>query len=151
MRLVVQRVKRASVVVGDRVVGSISDGLLVLAGTTHSDTERDVDALADKLVALRVFSDGEGKMNRSLLDTGGELLLVSQFTLYGSTRKGNRPSFTNAGDPAVAVELIDRLAARVTSHGVRVANGEFGAAMEVELLNDGPVTLILETRQGKLV
>lgn len=150
MRLVVQRVKRASVVVGDRVVGSISDGLLVLAGTTHGDTERDVDVLADKLVALRVFSDEGGKMNRSLLDTGGELLLVSQFTLYGTTRKGNRPSFTDAGDPAVAAELIDRLASRVASHGVQVASGEFGAAMAVELLNDGPVTLILETVQGKL-
>ena len=151
MRLVVQRVKRASVVVGDRLVGSIPDGLLVLAGTTHGDTERDADVLADKLVALRVFSDEDGKMNRSLLDTGGELLLVSQFTLYGSTRKGNRPSFTDAGDPAVAAELIDRLASRVAGHGVQVASGEFGAAMEVELLNDGPVTLILETLQGKLV
>ncbi|MDH3193391.1 MAG: D-aminoacyl-tRNA deacylase [Acidimicrobiia bacterium] len=151
MRLVVQRVKRASVAVGDRIVGSISPGLLVLAGTTHGDSEADADVLADKLVALRVFSDAEGKMNRSLLDTGGELLVVSQFTLYGSTRKGNRPSFTNAGDPAVAGELIDRLAERVSGHGVRVASGEFGAAMEVELLNDGPVTLILETIDGKLV
>lgn len=151
MRLVVQRVKRASVVVGDRVVGSISSGLLALAGTTHGDSEADAVVLADKLVALRVFGDNEGKMNRSLLDTGGELLVVSQFTLYGSTRKGNRPSFTNAGDPAVAGELIGRLIARIAGHGVRVASGEFGAAMEVELLNDGPVTLILETVDGKLV
>lgn len=151
MRLVVQRVQRASVVIEGRLVGSISDGLLVLAGTTHADSERDVDALADKLVALRVFSDGDGKMNRSLLDTGGELLLVSQFTLYGSTRKGNRPSFTGAGDAAVAAGLIGRLAAKISRHGVRVATGEFGAAMEVELLNDGPVTLILETVAGKLI
>lgn len=151
MRLVVQRVKRASVVVGDRLVGSISDGLLVLAGTTHGDTERDVDVLAEKLVALRVFSDEDGKMNRSLLDTGGDLLLVSQFTLYGSVRKGNRPSFTDAGEPALAVGLIDRLAEKIASHGVGVAGGEFGAAMEVELLNHGPVTLILETMDGKLV
>ncbi len=151
MRLVVQRVKQASVVVGGRIVGSIAAGLLVLAGTTHGDSERDAEVLADKLVALRVFSDEDGKMNRSLLDTGGELLIVSQFTLYGTTRKGNRPSFTDAGDPVVAVELIDRLAAGVASHGVRVASGEFGAAMQVALLNDGPVTLILETLQGKLV
>lgn len=151
MRLVVQRVQRASVVIEGRLVGSISDGLLVLAGTTHADSARDVDALADKLVALRVFSDGDGKMNRSLLDTGGELLLVSQFTLYGSTRKGNRPSLTDAGDAAVAAGLIDRLAAKISGHGVRVATGEFGAAMEVELLNDGPVTLILETVAGQLI
>jgi D-tyrosyl-tRNA(Tyr) deacylase len=150
MRLVVQRVRHGSVVVEDRVVGSIGAGLLVLAGTTHGDSETDVRVLADKLVNLRVFPDSEGRMNRSLLDTGGQVLLVSQFTLYGSVRRGNRPSFTGAGDPLEAARLLDRLATEIADRGVRVAGGEFGASMEVSLLNDGPVTLILESVAGKL-
>lgn len=151
MRLVVQRVRHASVEVDRRIVGEILNGLVVLVGTTHGDTDDDVDLLADKLVGLRVFADDEGKMNRSLLDIGGDLLLVSQFTVYGSVRRGKRPSFTDAGDPAVAAQLISRLAEQVASHGIRVATGEFGAAMQVTLQNDGPVTLIIDSVNGKIV
>ncbi len=151
MRLVVQRVRHASVEVDRRIVGEISNGLVVLAGTTHPDTDHDVDVLVDKLVGLRVFADDQGKMNLSLLDVGGELLLVSQFTLYGSVRKGKRPSFTEAGDPVVAARLIGRLGEQLGSRGIRVATGEFGAAMQVKLQNDGPVTLILESVNGKIV
>lgn len=150
MRLVVQRVRHASVVVDDRVIGSIAVGLLVLAGTTHDDSHVDARVLAEKLVNLRVFPDADGKMNRSLVDTGGEVLLVSQFTLYGSVRRGNRPSFTAAGDPIEAARLLDRLRKEIEDRGVHTASGEFGASMDVSLLNDGPVTLILESVAGKL-
>lgn len=132
-------------------VGSIGRGLLVLVGVTHGDEPADAEALARKIVGLRVFADGESKMNLSLADIGASCLVVSQFTLYGSVRRGRRPSFTSAADPAHATELIGHLVAMVGSAGVPVAEGEFGAMMEVELVNDGPVTLVIETDGGRVV
>lgn len=151
MRLLVQRVRHACVVVDGRTVGAIEAGLLVLAGTTHGDADADARALADKLVGLRIFSDADGKMNRSVVDVGGSVLLVSQFTLYGSVRKGKRPSFTAAGDPAEAERLVAACGEYIAAAGLPVAHGEFGAAMEVSLLNDGPVTLMLESEGGRVL
>lgn len=150
MRAVVQRVTRASVTVGDAVVGSIGPGLLVLVGVTHSDGREDAHALAGKVAKLRVFGDEAGKMNLAVGDVGGAVLVVSQFTLFGSARRGNRPSFTEAAEPGVAERLIGDFAAQLRSEGVQVASGLFGAAMAVELVNDGPVTLILESRDGRV-
>ncbi len=144
MRLVVQRVGMAAVSVDGEVVGRIGPGLCVLAGITHADTESDADRLADKLVKLRIFSDDDGKMNRAVRDIGGEILLISQFTLYGDTRKGNRPSFTGAAGPEQARPLFAKLVEAVAGHGVPVATGRFGAEMKVMIANDGPVTLLLE-------
>lgn len=144
MRLVVQRVGMAAVSVDGEVVGRIGPGLCVLAGITHTDTERDADRLADKLIKLRIFSDDEGKMNRSVRDIGGEILLISQFTLYGDARKGNRPSFTGAAGPDLARPLFTKLVEAVAGRGVPVATGRFGAEMKVMIANDGPVTLLLE-------
>jgi D-tyrosyl-tRNA(Tyr) deacylase len=139
MRALVQRVRRASVTVDGETVAAIGPGLLVLLGVTHSDGEAAADKLADKVAALRIFEDADGKMNDALGD-GREVLVVSQFTLYGDTRKGNRPSFVGAARPEVAEPLYERFRARLGAQG-----GRFGAHMEVELLNDGPVTLMLET------
>lgn len=144
MRLVVQRVGMAAVSVDGEVVGRIGPGLCVLAGITHTDTEGDADRLADKLIKLRIFSDDEGKMNRSVRDIGGEILLISQFTLYGDARKGNRPSFTGAAGPDLARPLFTKLVEAVAGGGVPVATGRFGAEMKVMIANDGPVTLLLE-------
>jgi D-tyrosyl-tRNA(Tyr) deacylase len=144
MRVVVQRVTRASVTVQGRAVGSIGAGFLVLAGFTAGDGDEAIEWMADKLANLRVFADSEGKMNRSLLETGGAALVVSQFTLYGDARKGRRPSFVDAAPPEVAEPLYRRLAASLRARGVPVETGEFGAMMAVELVNDGPVTLVLE-------
>lgn len=151
MRAVVQRVARAEVAVDREVIGEIEQGFLVLLGVGHDDTQADAVALAAKLVGLRVFSDEEGRMNRSLTEVGGSVLLVSQFTLLGDVRKGRRPSFTAAAPPELAEPLVAEVAAAIESHGVPVATGRFGAAMEVSLVNDGPVTVILEVREGRVV
>lgn len=150
MRAVVQRVERASVAVGNRVVGEIGHGLLVLVGVGEHDGDDDARALAAKLARLRIFSDDEGRMNRSLADCGGSALVVSQFTLYGTVRKGNRPSFGSAGSPERAEPLVELVAHELAEAGVPVAMGEFGASMRVELVNDGPVTLIVETDGGRV-
>ena len=143
-----QRVSRAAVRVNGRVTGSIGVGFLVLAGFAPSDVEDTLAWMADKLLGLRVFGDAEGKMNLALADVGGAVLVVSQFTLYGDATKGRRPSFIDAAPPEVAIPLYERFIALLKERGAasstRVETGEFGAMMEVELMNDGPVTLVLE-------
>jgi D-tyrosyl-tRNA(Tyr) deacylase len=145
MKLVVQRVKQASVTVNGKCISSIGPGLLVLAGVSHSDTPFDARHLARKTAKLRIFQDDEGKMNRSVIDVGGEVLAVSQFTLYGDCTKGNRPSFIAAARPAEGEALFDEYVNAMDRWGFPPKTGEFGADMKVELLNDGPVTLILES------
>jgi len=145
VRAVVQRVSEASVRVDGRVVGEIGQGLLVLLGVGQGDTEADAEYLADKSVNLRIFEDEAGHMNRSVLDVGGSLLVVSQFTLYGDCRKGRRPSFTAAAPPEQAEALYERFVARARASTVPVATGRFGARMAVALVNDGPVTLLVDT------
>ena len=148
MRVVLQRVSRATVRVAGAVTGSIGAGYVVLAGFAPTDTDETLAWMADKLLGLRLFADDEGKMNRALAEVGGGVLVVSQFTLYGDARKGRRPSFTDAAPPDVARPLYERFVALLreqgAASGVAVANGEFGAMMEVELVNDGPVTILLE-------
>lgn len=144
MRAVIQRVQHASVTVDGKVCGAIGAGLLVLLGVAEGDTEKHAAELAAKLVHLRIFSDEAGKMNRSLIDTGGECLVVSQFTLLGDTSRGRRPSFDGAAKPDIAVRLYRALVDAVALTGVRVATGVFQAHMIVTLVNDGPVTLICE-------
>ncbi len=146
MRAVIQRVKSSSVTVGDETVGKIDSGLLVLLGVAKPDQTADADFLAEKIVNLRIFEDEQGKMNRSLIDIGGEMLVVSQFTLLGDCRKGRRPSFTEAAGPDKANELYEYFVAQVRKTGITVATGRFRAIMEVSLINDGPVTLILESK-----
>ncbi len=146
MRAVIQRVSRARVVIGPEVVSEIGPGLLVLLGVAGSDTAEQARWLADKIVGLRIFADAEDKMNRSVLDVGGAVLVVSQFTLYGDCRKGRRPSFVEAAAPEVAVPLYEAFADAVRAQGVPVATGRFGAMMQVELVNDGPVTLIIDSK-----
>ena len=147
MRALLQRVSHASVTVDGKVVGQIGQGLLVLLGVGQGDSEVQVKALADKIVYLRIFGDDEGKMNRSLLDIGGEVLVVSQFTLYADTRRGRRPSFTDAAPPSIAEPLVERFKDAIAAYGLTVADGIFGAYMQVELLNDGPVTIWLDSEQ----
>ena len=144
MRLLVQRVKNAKVVVDEKTVGEIGKGFLVLCGVTHSDTEKEAEFLAKKLCNLRVFEDENGKMNLSVKDVNGELLVVSQFTLYADTSSGNRPSFVNAASPEYANSLYEYFMKQCESYGMNVQKGVFGAHMEVSLLNDGPVTVMLE-------
>jgi len=144
VRAVIQRVSQAGVGVGEEQVAQISAGLLVLLGVAEGDTTAQADVLADKIVQLRIFDDQDGRMNRSLLDTGGELLVVSQFTLVGDCRKGRRPSFVGAAQPEAANRLYEYFVERVRGHGVRAQTGRFGAMMQVALVNDGPVTFILE-------
>lgn len=132
-------------------VGRIGPGLLVLVAVTHPDTSADAAAIAEKLVDLRIFADERDAMNRSVQEAGGEILVVSQFTLYGSTRRGRRPSFTAAAPPEMAAGLIQEVVERIQRRGIGCETGVFGARMEVESTNDGPVTLILETRDGRLV
>lgn len=144
MRVVLQRVARANVAVGGRVIGRIDHGLLLLVGFTSADAEDSLVWMADKVLGLRIFADEQGKMNRSVADVDGGLLVVSQFTLYGDTRKGRRPSFIDAAPPEIAIPLYERFVALLRASGLRVETGEFGAMMDVELVNDGPVTLILE-------
>ena len=151
MKAVVQRVTSASVSVKGEVVGSIGTGLLVLVGFGKVETLENLDWMAKKLVGLRIFGDEEGKMNRSVLDVGGSVLVVSQFTLYGDARKGNRPSFVRAGDPVESEQLYHQFMETLRSLGAPVQAGIFGADMKVSLLNDGPVTLLIEKgedRQG---
>ena len=148
MRALVQRVSHGKVEVDDRTVGAIDHGFVVLLGVTHNDGAREADWLAQKIVGLRVFEDISGKMNASLVDVGGRILLISQFTLYGDTRKGRRPSFTNAARPEHAEPLVNYMSQKLESLGVEVATGEFGAHMAVTIHNDGPVTLLLEREAG---
>jgi D-aminoacyl-tRNA deacylase len=149
MRAVVQRVSRAEVRVTGEVVGRIARGLCVLVGAGQGDVDADVSYLLDKIVNLRIFPDDAGKMNRSLLDVGGGLLIVSQFTLYGDARKGRRPSFVEALEPQAAERLYEAMIAQAGAAGVAdVQTGRFGAMMDVDLVNDGPVTLLLDSRRG---
>jgi D-tyrosyl-tRNA(Tyr) deacylase len=145
LRAVVQRVAHAAVHVGEEEVGRIGPGILALVGAGRGDGPDDADALAEKIANLRIFEDEAGKMNRSLLDVGGELLVVSQFTLYGDCRKGRRPSFVDALGPDAAEALVERFVGTARKAGVRVATGRFRAMMKVELVNDGPVTLLLDS------
>jgi D-tyrosyl-tRNA(Tyr) deacylase len=148
MRAVVQRVTRAEVRVEGVVVGTIGPGLAILLGVGKDDGEAEADRLAARLARLRIFPDDAGRFDRSLLDTGGAALVVSQFTLYGDSAKGNRPSFSEAADPALAEPLYERVCAQLGAEGVgRVERGRFGAYMQVELVNDGPVTIVVELRR----
>ncbi|MBS4176229.1 D-aminoacyl-tRNA deacylase [Lederbergia citrea] len=144
MKVVLQRSKDASVTVDGKITGSIKRGFVLLVGVTHEDSEQDCAWLADKIVNLRVFEDEEGKMNRSLLEEGGEILSVSQFTLYGDCSKGRRPSFISAARPDQAQLLYEHFNKLLREKGIHVETGVFGAMMDVKLVNDGPVTLILE-------
>lgn len=147
MRALLQRVRQASVTVDGQIVGRIGQGLLVFLGVGQEDSEKQVKILVDKIVHLRIFEDAAGKMNRSLLDIRGEMLVVSQFTLYADTRKGRRPSFIDAAPPPLAIPLYERFKEDVASYAIRVASGVFGADMQVEILNDGPVTIWLDTEE----
>ena len=146
MKAVLQRVKRASVAVDGQIVGQIGQGILVLLGVEQGDSETDARQLADKTVDLRIFDDTQGKMNLSLVDAHGSLLVVSQFTLLGDCRKGRRPSFIQAAPPDLAEKLYETFIAAAGIRGIPVATGKFRAMMDVELVNDGPVTLILDSR-----
>jgi D-tyrosyl-tRNA(Tyr) deacylase len=146
MRVVVQRSKAAKVTVDEKVVGQITKGLVLLVGVTHDDKVEDAAYLADKIVNLRIFEDEAEKMNFSLLDVGGEILSVSQFTLYGDCRKGRRPNFMEAAKPEYANDIYESFNAMLRDKGIHVETGIFGAMMDVELVNDGPVTLIVESK-----
>jgi D-tyrosyl-tRNA(Tyr) deacylase len=144
MRTVIQRVSQASVRVDGKTIGAIGQGVALLVGVTHGDTEEQAEWLARKVVSMRIFEDSEGKMNASLLDIDGAALVVSQFTLYADTRRGRRPGFTDAALPEVAEPLVEHFAQALRDHGVPVDTGIFGANMLVEIHNDGPVTILLE-------
>ncbi len=144
MRVLLQRVSRAEVRIGDRVTGKIGVGLLALVGFTATDGGAQLAWMADKVIGLRIFADAEDKMNLSVVEAGGAILLVSQFTLYGNAEKGRRPSFIDAARPEHAIPLYEKFVALLRAKGVAVETGEFGAMMDVELVNDGPVTLMLE-------
>jgi D-tyrosyl-tRNA(Tyr) deacylase len=148
MRVVLQRVARARVTVDGEVVGAIERGLLLLVGVGRGDDPDESERLAEKVAGLRVFEDDDGKTNLALADVGGDVLVVSQFTLYGDVRGGRRPSWTGAEDPGVAAERVEAFAQALEARGIRVARGVFGAHMEIELLNDGPFTLILGSPAG---
>lgn len=149
MRAVIQRVATASVTVDEEVTGQIGRGLMVLLGAGEGDVEKDLDYILDKTINLRIFPDEDGKMNLSLLDIEGELLVVSQFTLYGDARKGRRPSFVKAMKPDIAEEMYERFIDRARARGVsKVATGRFGAMMDVRLLNEGPVTILLDSTKA---
>lgn len=148
MRAILQRVSSASVTVEGSVVGEIGAGLLVLLGVGHEDTEADAAYLADRILGLRMFNDAAGKMNLSVVDSGGAVLVVSQFTLYGDTRKGRRPSFDGAGPPELAKRLYERFVEMVAGRGVQVATGVFQASMSVALVNEGPVTFTVESKRA---
>jgi D-tyrosyl-tRNA(Tyr) deacylase len=147
MRAVIQRVTSASVTVDDDTTGAIQQGLLVLLGSGEGDSSEDVDWMSNKIAGLRIFEDDDGKMNLSVSDIEGEVLLVPQFTLYGDCRKGRRPSFTGAADPEIAEQLVEDVAAKLRAAGLHVEEGVFGAEMEVSLLNDGPVTILLDSEK----
>jgi D-aminoacyl-tRNA deacylase len=144
LRALIQRVRSGKVIVDDQTVAEISHGLVILLGIGRADGEEQVRSLAEKIVSLRIFEDEQGKFNRSILETGGSAIVVSQFTLYADTRKGRRPSFTEAADPASAAPLVEKFAVRLRALGVPTGQGVFGAHMLVEIENDGPVTLWLE-------
>jgi D-tyrosyl-tRNA(Tyr) deacylase len=144
MRLILQRVSRAAVRIDQQVIGEVGRGYCILVGLTHTDTPAEVQWMAEKVVGLRLFADAEGKMNLGLGEIGGGVLVISQFTLYGNAEKGRRPSFIDAARPEVAEPLYEEFVARLRALGVTVATGRFGAMMEVEIHNDGPVTLVLE-------
>lgn len=146
MRAVIQRVKHSSVTVDGKILGEIGNGLLVLLGVTHTDTEKEVNWMASKVKDLRIFEDAEGKMNLGLEDIKGELLVISQFTLYGNCIKGRRPGFTEAARPDLAEPLYEKFLEKCRSFGIKTECGGFGADMKVELLNDGPVTMIIDTK-----
>jgi D-tyrosyl-tRNA(Tyr) deacylase len=146
MRAVVQRVSRASVVIDGQTAGAIDAGLVVLLGVTHDDTPERAKWLAEKIAGLRIFNDADGKMNRDLAEVGGAMLIVSQFTLYGDCRKGKRPSFIDAAPPELAIPLYESFINGVKALGIPTATGRFGADMKVDLINDGPVTLIVESK-----
>jgi D-tyrosyl-tRNA(Tyr) deacylase len=150
VRIVLQRVARSAVSVDGAVVASIGEGLLLLVGIEPTDGEKDIDASVDKVANLRVFADADGRMNRSVLDVGGSALVVSQFTLLGDIHKGRRPSFTGAAPPEMAEPMVGLFARALSQTGVDTQTGVFGARMEVDLVNDGPVTLVLEVRGGRV-
>lgn len=147
MRLVIQRSKAASVTVDNKIVGQIPFGLVILVGVGHEDTEDDVRYLAEKVAHLRIFEDEEGRMNRSVMEVGGSILSISQFTLYGDCRKGRRPSFTQAAKPDRARQLYDHFNEQLRSYGLQVETGQFGAMMQVQLTNDGPVTIMIDSKE----
>ena len=146
MRVVLQRVAHASVTVEEKVIGKIQRGFLLLVGVTHDDAMEDMEYLVRKIVQMRIFEDEEGKLNRSIQDIGGEILSVSQFTLYADTKKGNRPSFSKAAPGDVAIEMFEQFNGLLRESGIPVETGQFGADMKVELLNDGPVTILLDSK-----
>ena len=146
MRVVLQRVSHASVTVEEKVIGKIQRGFLLLVGVTHDDVMEDMEYLVRKIVQMRIFEDEEGKLNRSIQDIGGEILSVSQFTLYADTKKGNRPSFSKAAPGDVALEMFEQFNGLLRDTGIPVETGQFGADMKVELLNDGPVTILLDSK-----
>ena len=146
MRVVLQRVSHASVTVEEKVIGKIQRGFLLLVGVTHDDVMEDMEYLIRKIVQMRIFEDEEGKLNRSIQDIGGEILSVSQFTLYADTKKGNRPSFSKAAPGDVALEMFEQFNGLLRDTGIPVETGQFGADMKVELLNDGPVTILLDSK-----
>jgi len=145
MRALLQRVSRASVTVDGQIVGQIGHGLLILLGVGQGDGEAEIQQISDKIVHLRIFADDAGKMNRSLLDSGGQALVVSQFTLYADIHKGRRPSFIGAAEPTLAEPLVERFKEAIATHGISVEGGVFGAYMQVELLNNGPVTIWIDS------
>lgn len=146
MRVVLQRVSHASVTVEEKVIGKIQCGFLLLVGVMHDDAMEDMEYLVRKIVQMRIFEDEEGKLNRSIQDIGGEILSVSQFTLYADTKKGNRPSFSKAAPGDVAIEMFEQFNGLLRDSGIPVETGQFGADMKVELLNDGPVTILLDSK-----
>ena len=146
MKVVLQRVAHASVTVDEKVIGKIQRGFLLLVGVTHDDAMEDMEYLVRKIVQMRIFEDEEGKLNRSIQDIGGEILSVSQFTLYADTKKGNRPSFSKAAPGDVAIEMFEQFNGLLRETGIPVETGQFGADMKVELLNDGPVTILLDSK-----
>ena len=146
MRVVLQRVAHASVTVEEKVIGKIERGFLLLVGVTHDDAMEDMEYLVRKIVQMRIFEDEEGKLNRSIQDIGGEILSVSQFTLFADTKKGNRPSFSKAAPGDVALEMFEQFNGLLRETGIPVETGQFGADMKVELLNDGPVTILLDSK-----
>ena len=146
MRIVLQRVAHASVTVDEKVIGKIQRGFLLLVGVTHDDAMEDMEYLVRKIVQMRIFEDEEGKLNRSIQDIGGEILSVSQFTLYAETKKGNRPSFSKAAPGDVALEMFEQFNGLLRDTGIPVETGQFGADMKVDLLNDGPVTILLDSK-----
>ncbi|KKI92340.1 D-tyrosyl-tRNA(Tyr) deacylase [Bacillus sp. SA1-12] len=146
MKVVIQRAKEAKVTVEGNIVGQIDEGVMVLVGITHDDTEKDAEYLAEKVANLRIFEDADGKMNHSLLDRNGQVLSVSQFTLYGDCRKGRRPNYMNAAKPDYAINMYEMFNSKLREKGLQVETGTFGAMMDVQFTNAGPVTLILESK-----